>query len=88
MVTEIFVSTFLQGIHFRFDVFSEIDLSPTTYHVTLKDGVSLSDYFSSYLEDSRFLSVVTYDDGMDQVDSVLSSISTMTFVVQVFVILL
>lgn len=53
-----------------------------------KDGVSLSDNFSSYLEDSRFLSVVTYDDGMNQVDSVLSSISTMTFVVQVFVILL
>ena len=88
VVTHLFPSSFLLGVYGLFDDFPEIDLSPTGFYVFLRPGVDSSAFAARLRESGLFLSVVTYEDLMDQVDDILSSIETMTTVVKAFAILL
>lgn len=87
-VTVVFDSSFLQGV---FDLYSGYDKTvfvPETYYVTLKDGSDADAFATQMRQNPDILSVMTYDDLMEQADNILSSISTMTDVVKIFAILL
>ena len=87
-VTVIFQSSFLSGVYDLFSSYPENLFEPDTYYITLKDSANRASYAASLRETGLFLSVMTYDDVMEQADNILSTIATMTDVVKIFAILL
>lgn len=87
-VTVIFQSSFLSGVYDLFSAYPENLFEPDTYYITLKDSANRASYAASLRETGLFLSVMTYDDVMEQADNILSTIATMTDVVKIFAILL
>ena len=87
-VTIVFQSSFLNGVYDLFSAYPEDLFLPDTYYVTLHQEEDRESFAKAWSDTGLFLSVLTYDDVMEQADNILSSISMMTNVVKVFAILL